>query len=637
MSKKIEKILGMMMVLMMIITILPIGIVQAAPAENVTVNLHKMILEDGATSFPDITNTGKIIDKGTLKNLKAYKPSEYGTIEFSVYKIDKSKLDGIKETPQEIANKFTEKALEETTLPYEATKVGKPVAVNEDGIATFTLEQTKEAGYVFVETKKPANVTEGAKPMFVWLPLTKEDGSGYETEVHLYPKNKAEKLSVDLIKYFQATGKDKEAVVKKDFSFDLYKGNPADLVVTNEKGEIKVDLGSKVVKVNKNPLVTNADGKITVSDLTVGDYFFAETAVPKSGDAMRAVINQETGLRTSNKLTFKYTSDGAITYPEDSLLNNGKKVINYEKPSIVKAVDKETGSTAKNEFKFTLTNITPADIASYKTYKIVDIPGKDMEISQDTVKITIDGVEEKGLNPTFTAHEFGENGVTYKSDKALVIDFPQDKIKTLKPNTPITVTYSASLKPSAKMGERQINLAVLSGHNGYQDGDSVSKKEVRTFGHKLYKTGRGLFGTQVGSPALEGVEFKVKNEAGKWLKYVDERVTFVDTEAEAEAFTTNKDGIIELKGLDLGKYTAVEIKTAPGYRLPVNPETVFTVTEFDDATKIGQTEIKNVKSPDLPHTGLYYSDIFASLIMLLIAGGTAAYVIDRKKKLNKIN
>lgn len=766
MSKKIKKILGMMMVFMMFVTMLPSVIVNASSTleqPTVDVQIHKMVIKnkgkvtaikddtqeevatdaiarpklvmvenkaelteeekqavkaavikanakflgkiqnvsvanDGTTTIKrgkvtytlssdyvcvkGLKNTGDIIPgETTSEYLEVYDPAKYGDLGFTAYKLDTDAVKAIdaSKKPQEIAQEV-EDAINEGTkpLPYGAVQITadevksvkknneNTAYVDENGISTFTFEQ-KESAYVFIENVKPKTVSQAARPMFLWLPLNNKTNDGYKNPVHLYPKNVAGGLEQGLVKYFIKNGTENKPALLPGATFNLYKGTPTGITRTlkGDKYETTLPEGTEAIKGKDGQileLVTNEEGKITVKDLTVGKYFFVESKLPADyedgkNQKPNLAISKYTGLTEENKLTFEVLSDGSFAYPDNSLLNVDKGVLNYEEPTIKKEVDKPIGSTEKNYFTFTLTNMTPKDIKDYVKYAIVDKPNENIIIDKDTIKI--EGLPEGSYDITYP--EPTEDDKSVGIGQGFRIDVKKDVIKDLEPDTAITVTYKGSLKADVAVNEYKPNVVYLPWDNGYQEGSPNSRVKIKTLSHKLHKIGRGLFGTNAAAPNLEGVVFKVYKEVQggdaaptqKWLTYVKDnetdekgRVVYVDTEAEAQEFTTNAEGIIELYGLDEGKYAAKEIKTIDGYQLPTDPIRKFEVKdnqegEEDDfgvkksVTK--QTEIENIKTPDMPHTGLYYSDLIAGGLILLIVAAMGAYVIKRKKIVNKAN
>lgn len=418
-------------------------------------------------------------------------------------------------------------------------------------------------------------------------------------------------------------------------------------------------------KVSEKPMQTDENGVITIKDLAVGKYFLVEEKpteeVMKNFKDIENKINvgKYMAFSNDNRLTFEYTENGELKYPNGSkLMSKIKpvKVINYDRPDIKKVVDKKIGSTEKDFFNYTITTKIPGNIKEYTKFDIVDTPNRDLELVFESFKITSnhkaesiepeDALDQAAQTAQVVAEKSGK-----EADKKIA---DQEKIdgkvtairatfdpKKLKGGETITITVTGKLKGTVEAWKDKENDAKVVYNNGYVEEEKHSQVQVKTLAHKVLKIGRGLFGTEVAQEKLAGVQFKFYKKDGdniKWIKYADDKsLTFVDSEAEAQTFTTDEKGEIILNGLNAGEYFAKEIKTVKGYQLPVDGQEItdFQVTENDNTETV--TEIKNIKNPDLPHTGLYWSDLIAAGLALLVIAGSAAYVISRKKRITSAN
>ena len=92
------------------------------------------------------------------------------------------------------------------------------------------------------------------------------------------------------------------------------------------------------------------------------------------------------------------------------------------------------------------------------------------------------------------------------------------------------------------------------------------------------------------SKVLEGVKFQIKNSKGKTINAAGKEETNY-------IFTTDKDGIIEVKDIELSKtatenvYTIEEIETLPGY---IKYKTVTKVTLTEDNLNVTKTIVNNI-------------------------------------------
>lgn len=662
MSKNLNKFLSLVMVMAMLLAV-PAGLIKQVSANTTQepdtfgVHLHKMLLTEAAKKAKvdfnnlKITNTGDELGSNDLQHLEAYNPEKYGKIGFTVYKLKNAEeLKKSDKTPQEIAEAVA-KSLGTNAPLFGAEKFKEEVFLDKNGIATFFLSTKEATGYVFVETTKPKTVAQAAKPMFLWGPVGNDAGDGYKQDIHLYPKNNVDEVTLKLKKVFKTLGKDEKTPVK-DVDFNLYKLN---------EGADWTNAADKSTKITTKALTTNADGTITLNNLTVGKYFLVEEKSEKANVSEKAYVGRYMALSNENKLTFEYTENGEIVFPEGSLLNqtaDEKEVINYERPGIEKEVNKKIGSTEKNFFNYTIKVKVPDNIKEYTKFEFLDVPNRDLELDFSSFIIADqkhknallesitqeEALDQAAQTAKVTAEKAGKQ-LSEEERKAGTVKAIRAKFdpKKLTGGETITITVKGQLKGDVKAGEIKENDAKVVYNNGYIEEEKHSQVQVKTLAHKVLKTGRGLFGTKVAQEKLQGVEFKFYKKDGdniKWIKYEgegkDKHLTFVNTEAEAEVFKTNAEGEILLNGLDVGEYAAKEIKTVKGYQLPVNGQEI---TDFNvaDTDANPTTTIENIKNPDLPHTGLYWSDIIAAGLALLVIAGSAAYVVSRKKRIANAN
>lgn len=660
MSKNLNKFLSLVMVMAMLLAV-PAGLIKQVsanttqPADTFGVHLHKMLLTEKAKQDKvgfdklEITNTGDELGSDDLQHLEAYNPEKYGKIGFTVYKLKNvEELKKSTKTPQEIAEAVA-KSLGTNAPLFGAEKEGEEVFLDNNGTATFFLTTKEATGYVFVETTKPKTVAQPAKPMFLWGPVGNDKGDGYKQDIHLYPKNNANEVTFEIKKVFKPLGST-ELKNLAGVEFNLYKLND---------GANWNNLADASKKITETALKTGADGSIKLNNLTVGKYFLVEEKTTDQKLGEKVNVGRYTALSNENKLTFEYTDKGQIVFPEGSLLNQEsavKGIVNYERPSIKKVVDKKIGSTEKNFFTYTITTKIPDNIKEYTKFDIVDTPNRDLELVFESFKITSKHTAEKiekeealdqaAQTAKIVAEQSGKQEDIEKANKekeagkvtAIRATFDPQK---LTGGETITITVTGKLKGTVEAWKDKENDAKVVYNNGHVEEEKYSQVQVKTLAHKVLKTGRGLFGTKLAEEKLQGVEFKFYKKDGeniKWIKYADDKsLTFVDNEAEAQTFTTDEKGEIILNGLNVGEYFAKEIKTVKGYQLPVDGQEItdFKVAETDNAETA--TEIKNIKNPDLPHTGLYWSDLIAAGLALLVIAGSAAYVVSRKKRITSAN
>ncbi|WP_103981611.1 SpaH/EbpB family LPXTG-anchored major pilin [Helcococcus massiliensis] len=609
MKIKLNRLYALVLSLLMIITASStVFAANQTPANHKTkLTIHKLQYMNSNEELPSVKNTGKEMDiKDFGTEAQVWDKSKNGEVGFSIFKLDKeevAKSNLENKNPQAIAD-----AVEKDNTAYGATKVNDQLVVDDNGLVSF--EGLAEGQYVVVETLSSSTVTQKAKAMFISLPLNNDEANGYLDEVHLYPKNKVEEKTQELVKYVLRNG-ETDAKAYEGAKFDLYKGQPG-------QGE----------KVNQDSLVTNGEGKISVNGLEVGSYYFVETSVAdaditEEGQANNVLLNPEVANAATNKLTFEYKNDGSITYPEGSLLAEGKQVVNYEKPTIKKeATDERTVKSYNigDEISYKVTVDVPHNITSYKTFNFTDKADKALTV--DVNSINIEGLTK------------GTDYQVSEIDGGYQLDFTPANLAAFA-GKQLTVTYKATINDQVEFGKPVNNTVELNFDNNTETGKEKDNEEVFTYSHKLVKKGQGLFNTGIAKENLSGAEFKIyrQGENGvEYLKKSDNKVEWVADKNEATVYTTVEDGSVVIEGLKAGSYVAEEIKAPAGYNLPTNPTTEFTVSDKEEGQSewtVSETEIINEKSPDMPMTGTEKTVlVIAGLAALTVVG----FVISKRNK-----
>lgn len=128
---------------------------------------------------------------------------------------------------------------------------------------------------------------------------------------------------------------------------------------------------------------------------------------------------------------------------------------------------------------------------------------------------------------------------------------------------------------------------------------------------------------------LAGAKFVLKNSEGKYYKYADETVTWVDL-ADADVMITETDGSALFKGLKDGDYELVETEAPAGYNLlekPV-PVTIKGSNASDESLAV-ISEVANSTGAMLPSTGGVGTAIFYGAGISLILLAAVLFIIKR--------
>lgn len=335
-----------------------------------------------------------------------------------------------------------------------------------------------------------------------------------------------------------------------------------------------------------------------------------------------------------------------------------------EIPGLVKEVDDPTVAIG-DTVKYTLTIAVPQypDNALDKRFAFGDRLPEGLSLVENSVKIYAGSTEDVDNEITgyFAATEELDEGVTFE-----YYANTYDALMQAHPDlTTILVTYNAAVDSDAyNYKDGMVNTAYLEYDNDPYDDTGYRTIEdnelVYTYALQITKTGDD-------SEVLEGAEFELKrHDPEGTMKFVKESDGIYHVTAQDEANTavervvSNRKGIIQIKGLDVGSYTLTEVKAPDGYTLPSNPNTTITLSEgettdgtldsikadgvlvTDDSVRVDGTDdnqgnvgISNSTSDfDLPRTGGIGTVIFTVAGILIMSGAVILLVTASKKKSN---
>ena len=359
-----------------------------------------------------------------------------------------------------------------------------------------------------------------------------------------------------------------------------------------------------------------------------------------------------------------YSPGFASVYPAydeetDEWVPSGQSINVYmksEEPDIEKSVEDYTYAIGQT-VNYTLVVDVPdyPENAVDKKFIIADYLSEGLTFNEGSVKIYNydDSKEEnKGTELTddfvdyaFTDEKHPAEGTSPSFAKSFAGDYSILAEKVI-------VEYSATVNENAVVisdEEPDNNLDnkvyLIYNNNPYtEDGyrEIPDKERVYTYGIQVTKTDNG-------EKKLPGAEFNLK-QGDETLKFVKDgsvyRLPLTEEEAAeaSETLVTDENGLIMIKGLDLGTYTLIETKAPDGYELPANPETVITLA--DDADDSGkpdgilnndsdgtfETTVVNTKPGILPVTGGIGTALFTICGLLLMSGAVILVVTVSRRK-----
>ena len=602
---------------------------------SLTIHKYEYTGNSGSVGTGESTNS---VPEGAkkLSGIKFEITKAYGLDTF--YKTDSIKLPTVDEAKAEIEKNKTN-ASEGTT--------------DENGEIKF--DKLELGIYLVHESDSSAQpqITGKVADFLVSIPMTNKDEDDWLYDVHVFPKNSSTYAEVTLQKKGKIGSAD--ATVLEGATFVLQKkgtGVSWTTITNNNKG---VAIGTEGV------LTTDAEGKITVSDLAPGNYRFVETSVPR-----------DTGyiMNGSDTKEFEITTEGKVKIGENIVDTNQNpiEVINY-KPNVEKEVINAAGKwgndsdySVGDKVPYRVTVDVPSNITKLEEFTLTDTP-TNLDDILDTVKVTCNGNDVKADAGVYSVEKEGEYGfkITFtpaKMDnyagKQLVITYNAELLNT-------AVTTKAGNTNSAKL--EYSNKILPSSNDGNPNIPGNPGKDEITDQATVYafKIAVEKVDAEDDSKKLEGVKFdlyrKLANDTKGENVLTDPVKGLTGKYEKVKAdLTTDAKGEVSVNGLENGTYYLVETKTNDGYNLLKAPVEVkieadyatktTTTTKTDESGKtttttevsnkkfdngVFKTVVKNRKGFTLPTTGGMGTIAITALGVALAFAGVLIIGASRKK------
>ena len=398
---------------------------------------------------------------------------------------------------------------------------------------------------------------------------------------------------------------------------------------------------------------TGDDKKITV-DLKLGAYLFLI----------------EGGVRI-------YSPGFAAVYPDtdedDGSWGAVGHSINVSMKSKEPGIDK-TVSDYTYEIGQTVTYTLTVDVPDYpdnaidKKFIIADYLSEGLTLVPDSVKIynnTGDDYKENVITDSFKDYTFGNQHPNEKRTPSFAKSFTGDYANLA---SQVIVEYSATVNEKAVVMEStetgnglDNKVYLIYNNNPYTDTgyrEIPDEERVYTYGIEITKTGDG-------NTKLKGAEFTLNPVNGNLLEFVKDGGVYRPALSGEENVTTtlvsDANGLITIKGLDLGTYILTETKAPEGYELPSDPTTTIELideaepstgkpdgildndvskeyenTSNNDKDQVADGTIDklvvNTKPGILPSTGGIGTAVFTVCGILLMAGAVLLMVVVSRRK-----
>ena len=533
--------------------------------------------------------------------------------------------------------------------------------------------------YLIVETGAPSQIVNKTANFLVSIPMTKanEDGTYWDYDIEVYPKNAAVYGGISLKKYGRNYNADGTIASEEPLSGATFylQRKDGDNWATVTAPTVSKDNGSVD---EKGLLTTNAGGMINITDLAPGTYRFIEYSAPQ-GYIMDGQAAYEFTINNNQSVTikgdYKDTSKDTI------------KVVN-EKPNVEKQVktgvnpennkdvyDKATDAFVGDVVTWKVTAAVPSNVNKLAKYSLTDNMSNALtweSVAEANLTIeTNPNVALEDTDYTLAVPKDGEEGGKW------TIEFTtdgKDKLAASKV-TSISVTFNTKLNKNATVNDKgNLNDASLTYSNGFKSEDKeypaqpepkneviINEASVYTFGMKVEK--------------VDGKDSTVKLQGAEFDLYLYNGSETNPTEAEltkngvyVNHYTNDKYGKIHVSGLKNGTYYLVETK-APTYTVDENGEAktysynllkepvkvvvkveykVTTTTTRDENGNVTTNKIKsetylggeggiykviikNNKGFDLPTTGGFGTLLFSGIGVLLVVAGVGVLLSLKKK------
>lgn len=562
---------------------------------------------------------------------------------------------------------------------------------NEEGVVKF---DNLEIGlYVVIETYKPASVTQAVKPFLVSIPMTRKGevkkGEEWLYDVVVYPKNSTTTGNFNLVKY-GVIGNDrnnKTALEGVKFKLEHLKDGVEFNTEDAKNPENWELIRPKAVgdQPAKDYFVTDNVGNISVNDLKPGTYRFTEIGY-EDGNDNKYIINE------NDQYVFVVEQNGTTaTIPADAkhtddytVVDNTVSVYNYV-PDVDKKVEKNgtwqeaADYSVGDSINYKIDVTIPENIERLKTFTVTDTP---TGLTDKVETVVVKDGNTAIANDNNSVYKVKQNG------DGFIVEFVPSAMAAYKGKT-LTITYTAVLNSSAvtttsgNCNTVKLNYSKNVKQNGDENPDTDEDKKTVQDEAVVYtfKIHIDKIADDAKKTPLEGVEFDL-------YKQVEHGTAGAITDDEAQALgldktkgwvrvndaalRTDKDGVLEVKGLENGTYKLVETKAKDGYNLLKAPvdvsldiayKTTWTETnqykngvwvkrdvtaaneKFDsnEATNGGKqngskdgdgvisTTIINRKGFNLPTTGGFGTLLFSGIGVLLVVAGVGVLLSLKKK------
>lgn len=354
-----------------------------------------------------------------------------------------------------------------------------------------------------------------------------------------------------------------------------------------------------------------ASGNNQVADGLGLGYYFIDTTGDTGGLCALTTTNPNAKVMPKNDVTFTKTDNGKTS------VEIGEKV-NYE------------------------INTTWPDSSQFTKYDFIlsDEMSNGLTYNND-VSITINGNKiEKEQWGEYFDYSLTEAADGRNSGFTMTFKIKANEAKKLE-KQPIVLNYSATVNENA-VAKIEKNLAQLTYSNNPKKVDEVKTltDEETVYSAKILVTKHA---DSEDGPLLDGATFVLRKQDGDsnvfYYQYnsTEKTVGWTKNIDEATKLTTDKDGIVEFKGLKNGSYRLQEVEAPAGYNL-ANEMVSFDIDGTDAlkdnnaAALVYNAAVVNNHGTVLPGTGGMGTTLFYILGAILVIG--AGVLLINRRRMN---
>ena len=410
-----------------------------------------------------------------------------------------------------------------------------------------------------------------------------------------------------------------------EITYTIYKVFDADASADGTKISYKLVSGKTTApagfSVDKAGNVTY-DGGEEVTELTQADIDAIAAYVTDDdivGTAKSTGGNDAVIENLPNGYYYITTTTGSVV-----TINSTKPDAEVDDKNVVPGVNKEiTGASSYDaDGKKAL-----AQVGTEVEYTAIITVGKGQlgYVFKDTLGT---GLEYVDGSLTVTDMTAGTDYTLAVSGQNITVTFEDDSIKGLAQDSEIVVVYKAKVTSAALQDNPAKNTATISYGN---DSQYTSKpSETETYNAKIT-----VIKNDDQNEPLAGAGFVLKNADGKYYKFADGAVSWVDAEADATEYTSGDDGKLdgEFTGLADGTYTLVEKTTPSGYNTAEDKEITIAKGDYSAGNLKQEATVINKAGSVLPATGGIGTTLFYVVGSVLVIG--AAVVLISKRRMTR--